>query len=356
MRTSVSLGKNRDFEQGQAFFQEILNRVRVLPGVESARYINYLPLTARGVSKGFQIEGRPAPEPGAVPLALFRPISEGYFETMRIPLIKGRFFDRTDGTSSRVAIINAAAAKKFWPDEDPIGKQIVYTSIKPMTLITIVGIVGDVRETGVEADFRPTNLTAAIQEKIWSVDRDQPISQISNMEAIVESEVKDRKVNMWLLSLFASLAIIQAMLGIYGVLASIVAQRTQEIGLRMTLGATPANILRTFMGSGIGLVLIGVVIGLGASVVLARFVASLLYGVSPTDPITFAMATLAMITVATVAICIPARRAMKIDFMTARRFRVIEAVVNLLRSDFLNGFFLLRNRPKTLDSKTTLMR
>ena len=346
MRTSMTLGKNKTPEQGLAFFQEVLNRVRALPGVESAAYINYLPLTARGVSKGFLIQGRPAPDPGTVPLALFRPVSDGYFETVMIPLIKGRYFDRTDGPKSHVAVINVAAAKKFWPGEEPIGQQVVIPSITPPTPITIVGVVGDVKETGVDADFRPalylsylqfsqpgsfpadlavrtkgdpSSLTSAVRGQVWAVDSNQPISKVRTMEEIVESEVKDRKVNMLLLSLFASIAIIQAMLGIYGVLASIVAQRTREIGLRMALGATPPNILRTFLGRGIGLVLAGVAIGLGASIALTRFVASLLYGVSATDPLTFVVASLGVIMVSMIAIYVPARRAMKIDPMTALR-------------------------------------
>lgn len=346
MRTPLTLGKNRTPEQGLAFFQEVLNRVRAVPGVESAAYINYLPLTARGVSKGFLIEGRPAPEPGTVPLALFRPVSEGYFETMMIPLIKGRYFDRTDSPSSHVAVINATAAKKFWPNEDPIGARFVIPGLLPPDPITIVGIVGDVKETGVDADFRPamyfsylqflqpgsfpadiairtkgnpTNLASAVQEQIWSVDRNQPISAVRTMGDIVDSEVNNRKVNMWLLSMFAALAIIQAMLGIYGVLASIVAQRSREIGLRMALGATPTIILRTFLGRGTGLVLIGVAIGVAASFALTRYVASLLYGVSATDPSTFAMASIGVIIVGMIAIYIPARRAMKIDPMTALR-------------------------------------
>jgi len=345
MRTPTNLGKDKTPEQGSAFFQEVLNRVRALPGVESAGYVDHLPFTGGG-SKGFLIQGRPTPAPGTMPLALLKPVSDGFFETLQIPLIKGRYFDRTDGPSSHVAVINAAAARKFWPDEEPIGQQIVFPGLTPSIPITIVGVVGDVKETAIDADFRPalylsylqfsqpgsfpadlalrtkadpSSLTSAVSSQIWAVDSNQPISKVRTMEEIVASEVKDRKVNMLLLSLFASLAIIQAVLGIYGVLASIVAQRTREIGLRMALGAAPANMLRTFLARGIGLVLVGVAVGIGASLVLTRFLASLLYGVSATDPITLVIGSVAVIFVAMIAILVPAQRAMKVDPMTALR-------------------------------------
>jgi predicted permease len=345
MRTSVTLGKDKTPEQGSAFFQEALNRVRALTGVESAGYVDYLPFTGGG-SKGFFIQGRPDPEPGTMPLALFRPVSDGYFETLQIPLIKGRYFDRTDGPSSHVVIINAAAARKFWPDEDPLGKQIVIPNLKQPGTITIVGVVADVKETRVDANSRPalylsyrqcpqpkclpadlavrtsgnpSSLASSIREQILAVDGNQPISAVMTMDEIIDSQVKDRRTNTLLLGLLAWLAIIQAMLGIYGVVASTVSQRTREIGVRMALGATSPDILRTFLGGGIGLVLFGVAIGLGSSFALTRYIASLLYGVNATDPITFAAASISVILVATVAICVPARRAMKVDPRTALR-------------------------------------
>lgn len=346
MRTSVAANKYGSPEQRLAFFQEVLSRVQSLPGVESAGYINYLPLTARGVSKAFLVQGRPAPAAGEIPLALYRPVSPGYFETIKLPLTRGRYFDQTDGPSSHVAVINEAMATKYWPNDDPIGQQIVFAGSKQPPPMTIVGIVGDVKETGIEADIRPAmylsylqftlpnlspadlairtksdpmSLAAAVRQQIWSVDPKQPISKVRTMNEIVDSEVRDRKANMWLLSLFAGIALIQAMLGVYGVLATTVIQRTREIGLRIALGATPANILRTVALDGMGPVLLGLAIGLGASVALGRFVSSLLYGITPTDPITMVIASVAVLAAGAVAILIPARRATKIDPMTSLR-------------------------------------
>lgn len=346
MRTPLSAVNYPTPEQRRAFFEDILNRVQSLPGVESAGYINYLPLTARGVARGFLIEGQPAPAPGEMPLALYRPVSAGYFETMKMPLIRGRYLDRTDTASSYVAVINEAMAKRYWPNEDPIGRRFSLPGVNPPDAMTIVGIVGDVRETGVNADIRPAMylsylqfsqpnflpadlairtkgdplmMASAVREQIRAVGNNQPISRVRTMEDILDSEVNDRRINMLLLTLFAAIAIIQAMLGIYGVLASIVNQQTREIGLRMALGASPAIIWRKVVGQGMGLVLTGVAIGLIASFALARFVASLLYGVSATDPLTFAAASIGVIVVAMVAIYIPARRAMRIDPMEALR-------------------------------------
>jgi predicted permease len=347
LRTPIAGVKYQESGPRQAFFQEVLNRVRALPGVESAGYTSYLPLTTKGTSKGFLIEGQPPPGPGQTPLALFRIVSPSYFETLGIPLIKGRQIDRTDGTSSpQVAVINEAMAKKFWPDTDPVGRRFTLPGVSQQNPVTIVGVVGDVRETGVNADMRPAmylsflqlpqanlipsdlavrtsidpaSVAASVRQQIWSVDPAQPVVDVRTMEQIVDSEVRDRKVNMWLLSLFAGVAILQAILGIYGVLASIVVQQTREIGLRMALGATPANVLRLIWGEGMLLVGLGIALGLIASIVLVRFVSSLLFGVGATDPVTFVVASLGLLATAAVAIYIPARRAMKIDPMEALR-------------------------------------
>jgi putative ABC transport system permease protein len=346
MRTPVSSTRYETPEQRLNFFKEVLNRVRALPGVESAGYINSLPLTNRGGGRGFLIEGRPAPGREETPLALYRPVSAGYFETIRMPLISGRYFDETDGPSSKVVIINQTMATKHWPDQDPVGQRVKFAGSNQPPAMTIVGVVGDVKETGIEASVRPvmyvsylqftqSNLApadlairttgdplrmgSAVRQQIWSVDPNQPISRLRSLEEIVDTEVSDRKANMLLLTLFAGIALIQAVLGVYGVLASLVIQRTKEMGLRMALGATPTAILRTIAFDGMVSVLIGLAIGVGSAVALGRFVSSLLFGITPTDPITLIVASAGVLVAGAVAILVPARRAMKIDPMTSLR-------------------------------------
>jgi putative ABC transport system permease protein len=281
-----------------------------------------------------------------VPLALIRVVSANYLKTLGIPLRRGRYFDSTDGPASYVALINEEMAKKFWPGEDPLGRRFTFAGDNPPPPMTIVGIVGNEKATGIDVDFRPAmylsypqftqpnllpsdlavrttgdpkQLTPAIREQIWSMDRDQPISRIRSMDEIVDAEVVQRRAYMWLLTIFAGLALIQAMLGIYGVLAYLVAQQTHEIGVLMALGATESYILRRVLRQGVGLALIGVVIGLLVTLVLTRYASSMLYGVSATDPATFAVTSLVILGVSALACYLPARRATKVDPMTALR-------------------------------------
>jgi ABC-type transport system, involved in lipoprotein release, permease component len=346
MRTSLSDTKYPNPEQRLAFVQQTLERVQALPGVVAAGYTTVLPLTARGVSRGFTIEGQPPPAAGDMPLALIRVVSPDYLKTMEIPLHKGRYVDRTDGPSSHVGVINEAMAKKFWAEQDPIGRQFTLTGANPPPPITIVGIVGDEKATGIDADFRPamylsypqfvqpnlvpselairttsdpTQLASLVREQIWAIDRDQPISNLKTMEEIVDAEVVQRRAYMWLLSIFAGLALLQAILGIYGVLSYMVAQQTNEIGILMALGANQRNILKRVLRQGVGLAVIGIAIGLFAAIGLTRFTSSLLYGVSATDPTTFVGTSLMILAVAAFACYIPARRATKVNPVTALR-------------------------------------
>jgi putative ABC transport system permease protein len=348
LRTPIAGVKYEQPAQRLAFFQEVLNRVRTVSGVESAGYISYLPLTTKGTSKGFLIEGQPPPGPGQMPVALFRIVSPGYFETLQIPLVRGRFFDHTDGPTSQVAVINEAMAKKFWPNEDPVGRRFVLPGVnqQQQMMINIVGLVRNVKETGADVDVRPAmylnylqftqanlipadlavrtsidpaSLTGAIQQQIWSVDPAQPVVAVRPMKEIVDTEVRDRKVNMWLLTIFAGVAILQAILGIYGVLANTVVQQTREIGVRMALGATPARVLRRVWGQGMLLVAIGILLGLGGAIALTRFISSLLYGVAASDPVTYVAVAVGLFITAAVAIYIPARQAMRINPVQALR-------------------------------------
>ncbi len=346
LRTAISQTKYPDPNQRLAIIQQLLERVETLPGVEAAGYTTVLPLGSKGVFRGINIEGRPAPTPGEVPLPLIRVVSPNYLKALGIPLLQGRHIDRTDGPSSHVAVINETMAKTFWAGENPLGRQFTLAGEKPPPPISIVGVVENEKATGIDADFRPImylsytqftqpnllpsdlairttgdpkQLAPVIRERIWAIDRDQPISRLRSLEEIVDAEVVQRRAYMWLLSIFAGLALIQAMLGIYGVLAYLVAQQTHMIGVLMALGATERYILRKVLGQGVGLAIIGVIVGVFAALGLTRFASTMLYGVSATDPATFLFTSLIILVVSAFACYLPARRATKVDPLSALR-------------------------------------
>jgi predicted lysophospholipase L1 biosynthesis ABC-type transport system permease subunit len=239
-------------------------------------------------------------------------------------------------------------AKKFWPGDDAVGRRFTLPGVnqQPQWMVTIVGLVRNVKETGADVEVRPAmylsyqqftqanlvpadlavrtsidpaSLAGSVQQQIWAVDPAQPVVAVRPMKEIVDSEVRDRKVNMWLLTIFAGVAILQAILGIYGVLANTVVQQTREIAMRMALGATPAVVLRRVWGQGMLLVVVGILVGLGGSIALTRFISSLLFGVGASDPVTFIAVAVGLLVTAAVAIYIPARQAMRIDPMQALR-------------------------------------
>jgi putative ABC transport system permease protein len=275
-----------------------------------------------------------------------RVVSPGYFEAMRIPLRKGRLFDDQDGPQALpVALINETMAKKFWPNEDPVGRRFKDSDAGPW--IQIAGVVADVRQMGLNELPRqemyfpywqaeqnwmvprdlaiytsgdPLSLLGAVKQTIASIDRDQPISDIKTMDQWLDEEVASRQVQTTLLGGFAALALILACVGIYGVLAYVVTQRTQEIGVRVALGADANNIFLTVARQGMGLTAIGIALGLAASLALSRLLENLLYGVKPADPATYSAAALVFALVALLACYIPARRAAKVDPLVALRY------------------------------------
>jgi len=262
---------------------------------------------------------------------------------MGIPLLRGRIFnDRDVEGAPRVAIINETMAKRFFADEDPIGKRIHVTN-GPETFREIVGIVGDVRQYGLDrtpplqtyephmqAAFSgmslvvrtagdPTNLSAGVRGQVKTIDKDQPVSNIRTMEQIVSNSVADRRFSMLLLGVFAAVALILAAVGIYGVMAYSVSQRTHEIGIRLALGATARDVLRLVVGQGMLLAIVGVIIGLAASFGVTRWISTMLFGVSTTDVAIFSAIPLLLAAVALVACLVPARRATKVDPIVALR-------------------------------------
>ncbi|MDT7603415.1 MAG: hypothetical protein QOF61_1412 [Acidobacteriota bacterium] len=347
MSVALPLQKYPDAARQSAFYTEMIRRVEALPGVRSAAVTSQIPLTKQGDSVGVRIEGRPEPAPGEENIVATRVVSPHYFQTMGIQLLRGRAFgdeDRADAPA--VAVISDAMARRYWPGEDPLGKRICPGKPQsPDDWITIVGVVNDVRQFGLDAELKPqiylpyqqsdyfsprhlvvgTNvepqsLAATVRGTVWEIDRDQPVSNITTMEEVFSESIARQRFSMLLLGVFGVVALLLAAVGIYGVMSYSVAQRTHEIGIRMALGAQKWDVLKLAVGQALKLVMIGVAVGLAASMVLTRVMSSLLFGVSSTDPATFAIISLVLVGAGVLASYIPARRATKVDPMIALRY------------------------------------
>jgi putative ABC transport system permease protein len=343
------------------FFRELIEKVSALPGVESAAATSILPMTGSS-SKLFTRQDRPAPTSiESIPLIQYFQISPGYFHTMGIPLEKGRFFDERDnGDSQTVAIINETSARRFFPDEDPIGK-IVLTGVPEEMVppgllppgfrfprLKIVGIISDVRTSGLNEQVKPEiyvphaqggvfetylamslavrttgdplSLAAAVRSQVTAIDKDQPVANITTMGSRLADSLARPRFSTLLLSIFAGLALLLAAVGLYGVMSYAVAERTHEIGIRMALGAQSSDVLKMVVTQGLILTVTGVSIGLVGAFFLTRLMESLLFGVSATDPLTFALISALLTGVALGACFVPARRATKVDPMVALRY------------------------------------
>jgi putative ABC transport system permease protein len=346
LRLSLSGSNYTTGAHAVSFFDRLQERLAALSGVVAASATTGVMLPKLANSAGFTIEGRPRDpnEPGLeLPIDT---VQANYFQTMDIQLLKGRTFNAQDTQENpRVTIVNETFANRYFPNEDPIGKRFTFGRPGPNTRwITIVGVVRDTKRQGMEQPVRieswmplaqrpsgsmevvlratgdPLSLSNAVREAVWSLDRDLPIPTIQTMEQVLSERVAQRRLNMLLLGLFALLALILAAVGIYGVMSYTVTQRTHEIGLRMALGAREGAVLWLVVRQGMLLVLVGVVIGLAATFALTRLMATLLFDVSSTDPITFAAIAALLTGVALIACWIPARRAAKVDPMVALRY------------------------------------
>jgi putative ABC transport system permease protein len=349
----------------QAFFAEAVERIRAVPGVENAAITYSLPILGSNWWNWFTVAGRPVP-PGAVmmdlPSAGIVPVSATYFETLKIPLIKGRSFDRSDTPNSQpVAIINTSLVNLYWrnrggyakemspafikADEDPIGQQIRLAGSRPTEGYgpwrTIVGIVADVKQHGVDQDTpqqiflpvvqqtrttvfavartRGTVSSSSLETAIRDLDRSVPVFNDRTVEQVMREARSRRRVAAILLSVFAAAAVLLAAIGLYGVIAQSVRERRQEIGVRMALGATHDQILRLFLRHGLIVVAIGIGAGIAGAVAAGKSLASLVFGVTVTDPVTLGMVAALLITVTLLACYIPARSATRLDPMTALR-------------------------------------
>jgi putative ABC transport system permease protein len=327
-----------------AFYREFLQRVSALPGVESAGAINHLPLTDFQLQGWLRLPGRPQflnLDQPAIPIGI---VSEDYFRTMGIPLRAGRVFNERDHSEAqRVVILSESLARSLFPNEDAVGKQ-VWMPGPGEDMSTVVGIVGDVRHQGLERDVTPQiyapymqsellsatfvirttsdplRMAAAVRNQALAIDQGAPVYDLQTMERRLATSMSSRRFNLLLLSIFALLALTLAAVGVFSVIAHAVTQSTYEIGIRMALGASPGNILRLFVGQGMTFVAIGIALGLAGAWALTRVMATLLFGVSATDLLTFAGVAFLLSIVALLACYLPARRAAKVDPMTSLRF------------------------------------
>jgi putative ABC transport system permease protein len=347
MKIELPEPKYEQMERRTEFFNNLIQRVQSLTGVRSAAVTTNLPLYRQGNSISVQLEGKPQPPPGQELIVVTRMVSPSYFDTMSIPLLAGRqFTDHDSEKSPNVVMISETMARRFWPGEDAIGKRLASGRVtSDADWIQVVGIVKDVRqfELNVEprpqmylsyrqADFfwpedlvvrtdvEPASMAATVRKAVWEIDKDQPVSNIRTMEEILADSIARQRFSMLLFGVFAGVALLLAAVGIYGVMSYSVAQRTHEIGIRMALGAQTGAVLRLAVAYGLKLVLAGVLIGLVAAFILTRLMSTLLFGVTPTDPATFALISLLLICVAAIASYVPARRATKVDPLIALRY------------------------------------
>jgi putative ABC transport system permease protein len=333
-------------EQWAAFSDELLRRLQSQPGMGDSAIAVPLPLNAQGAaSLGFTIQGNPPLPKGTPETADFASVSPAYFHVMRIPLLRGRTFNDQDVASTpRVTVVSETLAHRFFPDQDPLGKQLVF-SFPPNPLVPreIVGIVGDVRDVSVAQDpgpmmyvpfdqlpfwggevvvrsnLSPGSIAATIRREARQVDKDLPVTDVVSMSELIDTSVAQPRFRAWLLGLFGAIALILAAGGVFGVISYSVGRRTHEIGIRITLGASPSNVLRLILTESARLVIIGLVVGICAALALGRFLSSLLFGIHAADPVTFAAVVALLFFVAMLAAYEPARRATQVDPVIALR-------------------------------------
>lgn len=350
MRISLPESQYPESRQVTAFYRQLLERLRSVPGIQSVGTVTRLPLSGQNSDASFDIEGRPQ-MPSEVDFnSDYRFVSPDYFKAIGMRLLKGRYFTAADDEHAPgVVIINESMARRYWPGEDPIGKRI--SDGLPQSLwLTIIGVVEDVKHHGLNNPTRaerylpdaqmnyshlgvwrartivvrtasdPLGVIGAVKEEVRSLDNDLPVSNVKTMEQVISTSLERPRFTMLLLVIFSGVALILAAIGIYGVMSYSVIRRTHELGIRMALGAQPKDILKLVVRQGFAMVITGVAIGLIGAFVVTRVLSSLLYGVSTTDPMTFAAVVLLLMTVALLACYVPARRATKVDPIEVLRY------------------------------------
>ena len=344
MAVNLPQGTYADGARQTAFYNRLTDRIRAMPGVSEAGAISFVPFVPQGAATRFTIVGRPAPQPGEWTSADIRIIDPGYFAAMRIPLVRGRTFSGADRADAPpVVVVNQAMARQFWPGENPLGSRVQVSWTHPEAQPEIVGVVGDVRTSALDADIHPmiyyveaqeptgemtlavrhsgdpAALVAAVRGVVGDLDRDVPLTDVATMSTRLTRSMADRRYPMLLLSGFAVLAVLLAAVGLYGLLSYAVSRRNREIGVRMALGAGRGTVLGMVMKDGVRLTLVGVGIGAVASALAARALGRLLYGIGPTDPVTFLSVAVLLVAVALLASYMPAARATRVDPMVALR-------------------------------------
>jgi putative ABC transport system permease protein len=324
------------------FHRQAVQQLEQLPGVEKVALVRGLPFSGNGGTTAIVLPDRELPVPGSEPQVMFNTATPGYFETIGIPFYKGRLFtDQDQVNTPAVFLINQTMARKFWPEQDPLGKQIKI--VETDTVGTVIGVVGDAKHYEIEeatipqmygaysqspgifativmrTSVEPMSLTESVRQTVWKVDADQPMWKIRTVEFLVNRSVADRQFLLALMGVFAALALVLTMIGLYGVITYLVNQRTQEIGVRMALGAQVHDILSLVLKQGMTLVFLGIVVGLGGAWISTRLISKMLYQVSTTDAVTFGAVSIVLIIVALLACYIPARRASKVDPLIALR-------------------------------------
>ncbi len=333
-------------QQQQNFQQQLLQRLTTIPGVQSAATVDNVPFGVNAFNTSFMIEGRPVPAVTERPRAFYRVISPNYFRTMGIPFRRGNeFTDRDSAEMPGVAIINETATRKYWPGEDPIGRKIKRgrpESKNPW--VTIVGIAGSASQLSLREESQPEiyvpflqnttpnfslvvrtasdpkTITGAIRKEVWATDKDLPVSNMKLMDELISNSTAQPRFYVILLTVFAALALILAAVGVYGVMAYSVTLRTRDIGIRMAVGAQPMDIFKHVIGHALMLASIGLVIGLVLAGTSTLVMKSLLFGISPADPLTLIVTALILLAVALLASYLPARKATKVDPMVALRY------------------------------------
>ncbi len=355
MVVSVAGSQEAQPERRAIFYRQLLDRVRALPGVTSAGGINHLPLAGDLWGWPFTIEGRPKTRPGESPVAVYRIVMPGYFQAMRLPVLRGRAItDTDDGRAPDVVMINESAAARYWPGEDPLGKRVTFDDDKrdPPTWLTVIGIVKNARQDDwtsrpypeaylaalqnrdflgngepqyayitlvVRTSGDPAEPAPAVKKTIWSFDRNLPISEVLTMDGVVADATAQPRFEMLLLGVFAAVALVLAAVGIYGVMNYSVCRRTHEIGIRISLGANRTDVLRLVLRQGMAAAVAGTAVGVAGALLLSQLMTRMLYGVGPSDPLTFGGVAIVLALAALLAIVVPARRATQIEPMAALR-------------------------------------
>ncbi len=350
LTVGVSLGERIEDEAAARFYQDVIERIAALPGVDAVGAANALPLQEGSANGGsFEIESRPREEDVLPSVAMFKSATEGYFETLAIPVVSGRTMNRSDHTDgSSVMWINEAFATTYFPEGDAIGERLLFGASPDSIWSEIVGIVGDVRAFGIEEDIRPLayfpmlvggqassslsrmglivrtagdplSLVEGVRGVVRDLDSRVPITRVRTMDKVVSASMAATSFTMTLLGIAAGVALLLGAVGLFGVISYVVGQRTREIGVRVALGAEAVDVQRMIVRQGIRVTAVGIVLGLAGAVALTRLLQSVLFEVSATDPVTFIAAPVLLVTVSLIAAWLPARRASRVDPVEALR-------------------------------------